>query len=80
MYNKINRSNLDAVRRISWKLAKGYFKRSVQHMDDEEYSLAKDCADSATQFLKRSMETDGFIKENKALATQQYYGKNFFKS
>ena len=29
MYNRINRTNLDALRRIAWKLAKGYFKRSV---------------------------------------------------
>lgn len=80
MYNKINRSNLDALRRISWKLAKGYFKRSVQLMDKQEYNPAMDAADQAIQFLKRSMESDAFIKENKALVSQHYYERNRFKS
>jgi hypothetical protein len=39
-----------------------------------------DSASQALQFLKRSMESDAFIKENKALASQHYYEKNRFKT
>ena len=39
-----------------------------------------DSASQALQFLKRSMESDAFIKENKALESQSYYQKYRFKS
>lgn len=37
MFNKINKSNYDALRRVCWKLAKCYFKESVNLMESEEY-------------------------------------------
>jgi len=33
IYNKINKSNYDVMRRVSWKLAKNYFKQSVKLFD-----------------------------------------------
>lgn len=42
--------------------------------------MALDASDSAIQFLQRSIEVDNFIKENKALQSQQYYQRNKFKS
>jgi len=67
MYNKINKSNYDALRRISWKLAKIYFKSSIIQMDNDDYQKAMDDCDIAIQYLRRSMEADGFIKQNQAL-------------
>lgn len=64
MYNKINKSNYDALRRICWKLAKSYFKMSISEMENQSYQTALDCADNAIQCLQRSMEADNFIKES----------------
>lgn len=67
MYNLINPLNLDLLRRVSWTLAKLYFKKSVTYMDKNEYNQQKhNLARSSTESARQHFEKYREITENMA--------------
>ena len=71
----INPSNVDLVRRLSWKLAKMYFKQSVLDHEKKDYKLALQKINKAKQFFENFLDQDSKVAQMAFLKQQKPFKK-----
>ena len=79
VYAKINTSSHDAMRRLSWELAKNHFKASVTQLEKGSHQEAKMSINEALQYLDRFNDAESHLKKNEPFVSANYSKNNSFK-
>ena len=61
IYAKINTSSFDALRRLSWELAKNLFKASVTQLKKDNFKEALMSIEDANQYLGRYKDAENHL-------------------